>query len=351
MKKTTLFVITAIVAIVALVGFKLAANKEKLDEKNQPPVATTVAIPVTVAEVTEGTVSQQLIKTGNLIPFKEANIMATAQGKVTNVAFQLGSNVKQGATLIQVDNRLKELSLEATQLQISKLKKDVDRYTTLLEGSAATEVQVSDTKFQYENALNQAEQIRKQIQDAAVKAPISGRIVKKNVEPGEFVSPGTVLGTILDVSRLKAEVLVNEKDVYSLREGQAVKVSADVFPDKVFTGHISYISPQGTQDHNYPVEITISNGNVLKAGTFVNVDFSQQSKQMALQIPRSALVESVKNPYVYVVEGNVVRQRKISLGRTFGESVEVTGGLSAGDKVVTTGQINLSDGATVQVTR
>jgi membrane fusion protein, multidrug efflux system len=351
MKKTSLFVIAAIVSIVALVGFKLAANKKKLDEKNQPAVSTQVAIPVTVAEVAEGTVSQQLIKTGNLIPFKEAEIMATTQGKVTTVGFELGSQVQQGATLVQVDNKLKELALESTQLSISKLKKDVDRYNTLLEGSATTEIQVNETRFQYENALNQAEQIRKQIQDAAVKAPISGRIVKKNVEAGEYVNPGAVLGTILDVSRLKAEVLVNEKDVYSLREGQAVKVAADVFPDKAFDGRISYIAPQGNQDHNYPVEITINNGGGLKAGTFVSVDFSQTSKQMALQIPRTALVESVKNPYVYMVEGNMVRRRAITVGRSFGESVEVLGGLAAGDKVVTTGQINLSDGAPIQITR
>ncbi|KAA9347206.1 efflux RND transporter periplasmic adaptor subunit [Larkinella humicola] len=351
MKKTTIIVIVALVAITSLIGFRLASNKKKIDEKNQMPTNTNTAIPVTVAPVEEGTVSQQLVKTGNLIPFKEADITATTAGKVTQVNFDLGSSIRQGATLVQLDNKLKELSLEATRLNIEKLKKDVTRYTTLLAGNATTEIQLNETKYNYENAVNQAEQIQKQIADANVKAPISGRIVKKNIEPGEYITVGTVLGTVLDVARLKVQVPVNESDVYRLREGQTVRVLADVFPGKTFSGRISYIAPQGTEEHNYPVEITIDNAGGLKAGTFVNVDFSQKSNQKALQIPRMALVESIKNPYVYVVNGTTVQKRIIKVGREFDDSIEVLEGLSAGDQVVTTGQLNLSDGKTVQITQ
>ncbi|GAA4457518.1 efflux RND transporter periplasmic adaptor subunit [Nibrella saemangeumensis] len=351
MKKTALIVIVSVLAIVSLIGFRLASNKKKIDEKNQLPTSTNVTIPVTVAQVETGTVTQQLVKTGNLIPFREADIMATAPGKVTRVNFDLGSTVRQGMTLVQVDNRLKELSLEATNLSIDKLKKDVDRYNNLLAGNAATEVQVNDIKYNYENAQNQAEQIKKQIQDATVKAPINGQVVKRTVEVGEFVNTGTVIGSIVDISRLKVEVLVNEKDVYELRKGQSVKVAADVFPGKTFNGQITFISPQGNAEHNYPVEITLNNGNLLKAGTYVNVDFSKTSNEKALQIPRSALVESVKNPYVYVVDGNVAKQRPIKIGREFGDSIEVLSGLTAGEQVITTGQINLTDGAQVQITK
>lgn len=351
MKKTTLIIITSAVVLVALIGFRLASNKKKIDAQNKPVVNTNVAIPVTTMQVEEGAVSQQLVKTGNLIPFREANITATTAGKVTRVNFNLGTQVSQGQTLVELDNRLKELSLQATQLNIDKLKKDVTRYNTLLAGNATTEIQVNETKYNYENAVNQAEQIQKQIQDANVKAPISGQIVQKAIEPGVYITVGSTLGKVLDVARLKVNVLVNESDVYQLRKGQSVKVTADVFPGRTFNGQISYIAPQGTDEHNYPVEITIASANGLKAGTFVNVDFSQKSNQKALQIPRIALVESIKNPYVYVVENNVVHQRKLSVGRDFGDTIEVLGGLSAGDIVVTTGQLNLSEGKSVQITK
>ncbi len=350
MKKSTLLIVAILVGSIGLIAFRLAANKSTIDAQNAPVAAVNTAIPVTVATVAEGVVDQQLVKTGNLIPFREANITATTAGKVQQVNFSLGSFVKSGATLVSLDNELKQISLQATQLNIDKLKKDVTRYNTLLAGNATTELQVNETKYNYENALNQAEQIKKQIADANVKAPISGQIVKRDIEPGEYISPGTVLGTVLDVSRLKVNVPVNESDVYKLSKGQLVNVSTGIFPGKTFRGHISYISPQGSAEHSYPVEITIDQAGVLKAGTFVSVDFTRKSNQKALQIPRAALVESVQNPYVYVLEGNVAKQRKIEVGREFGNQIEVRSGLSAGDKVVTTGQLNLTDGKNIQVT-
>ncbi|CAG5012899.1 Multidrug resistance protein MdtA [Dyadobacter sp. CECT 9275] len=349
--KKKLLVIGAVILIGFLIGYRLVANKAKIDEKNKMPENKNTSIPVTVSVVAEANADQQLTRTGSLIPFKQADIMATSAGKVISVKYELGSYVKKGATVVSVDSRLKELTLQATELNINKLKKDTDRYSKLLAGNAATEIQVNDTKYNYENALNQAEQIKQQISDATVEAPISGRIIKKNIEPGEYVNVGTSLGTILDVSRLKVQVMISENDVYKLKEGQHVKVKTDIYPDKTIDGTISYIAPQGDESHNYPVELVITNSDQLRAGTFVTVSFPQKSAQKTLQIPRSALVESIRNPYVYVVEGKIARQRKIEVGRELGDNIEVLSGLATGETVITSGQINLSEGAAVQVTK
>lgn len=349
--KRKIIIVSSIALIGILIGFRLVANKSKIDAKNKMPDNTGVTIPVTVATVTEGSTDQQLVRTGNLIPYKQAEIMATSAGKVLGVKYELGSYVSKGATIVNVDSKLKQLSLEATELNINKLKRDTERYTKLLAGNAATEVQVTDTKYNYETALNQAEQIKQQINDATIEAPISGRVIKKNIEPGEFVNVGTSLGTILDVSRLKVQVMVGEYDVYKLKEGQHVVVRTDIYPDKKIDGIISYIAPQGDESHNYPVEIVIQNANQLKAGTFVSVSFSQKTSQQGLLIPRSSLVESIRNPYVYVVENNIAKQRKIEVGRELGDKIEVLTGLKAGEAVITTGQINLSEGAAVQIAK
>ncbi|TDE13627.1 efflux RND transporter periplasmic adaptor subunit [Dyadobacter psychrotolerans] len=349
--KRKLIIIGSIALIGILIGYQLVANKSKIDSKNKMPEKTGISIPVTVAIVSEGSTDQQLVRTGNLIPYKQAEIMATSAGKVLSVKYELGSYVNKGATIVSVDSKLKELSLQATELNINKLKKDADRYTKLLAGNAATEIQVNDTKYNYENALNQAEQIKQQISDATVEAPISGRIIKKNIEPGEFVNVGTSLGTILDVTRLKVQVMISESDVYKLKEGQHVQVKTDIYPDKKIDGVISYIAPQGDDSHNYPVEIVIQNTSQLKAGTFVSVSFLQKTSQQALLIPRSSLVESIRNPYVYVMENNIAKQRKIEVGRELGDKIEVLSGLKAGETVITTGQINLSEGVTVQAAK
>ncbi len=345
-----IIIIGIIVLIFGAIGFKLASNKKAIDEKKKPVLESNVAIPVSVTTVALQEVNDQLIKTGNLIPYKEADIMSLTSGKLTAVNFNLGSHVAQGAVVAQVDSRGLQLSMEAAQLTKSKADRDFKRYTTLLEGEATTEITQQDAKLQYENAQNQIEQLNKQIADNRIKAPVSGQVVSKLKEAGEFVNPGTVLGHIVDVSRLKVNVMVGEKDVYTLKPGQKVKVTTDIYPGQTFEGKVSFISAQGDATHNYPVEIELQNrkDNPLKAGTFVYADFSSMSQQKLLLIPRTALVESLKNPFVYLVENDKAVVRKINVGREIGDSIEVLDGIKEGEVVITAGLVNIKEGSLVK---
>jgi RND family efflux transporter MFP subunit len=148
---------------------------------------------------------------------------------------------------------------------------------------------------------------------------------------------------------LKAVVFVNEKEVYQLKVGQAASITSDIFPNKTFVGHVKFISPKGDENHNYRVELQL-NTNALRAGTYVMVGFDLGRRASVLQIPKLALVEGTKNPYVYVVQDNVAKIQKITVGREVGENIEVVSGLQAGQEVVTSGQINLTNGSKITKT-
>ncbi len=350
--KPKIIALAAIAAIIGLMALKLALNKKEIASKQTSDAgAGSMPVAVTIASAKILSAKISLAKTGSLIPEQEANIIASAQGKLEHTDFELGTKVKKGQALAQIDCKLKQLALAQTELTIGKLEKDKERFQVLLEGDAATEVQVNEIIFNYENAKIQAEQMRKQISDATIVAPISGVVVKKNFEEGEFLNPGMNLGTIVDVSNLKVRVQVSETEVYSVQKGQSAKVTSDVLANKIFTGQVNYVSPRGDETHNYLIEITLENdsANSLKAGTFVYVDFSTGEELNVLQIPRSALAESVKNPYVYVVENGAAKMRPIKVGRELGENIEVLEGLDENEIVVTTGQINLTDNAAVKV--
>lgn len=343
-------IIGVIVLIIAAIGFKLAANKQSIEEKKVVANTSDVVIPVKAVNLALQNVDDQLVKTGNLIPFREADITALTSGKLISVNFSLGSMVGQGGVVAQVDSRALQLNLEAANLQRNKADKDFKRYKALLEGEATTEATVQDVQLSYDNAANQIELLNKQIADNRIKAPISGQVVSKLKEPGEFVAPGAVLGHIVDVSRLKVNVMVGEKDAYSLKMGQTVKVTTDIYSGVVFEGKISFISAQGDATHNYQVEVMLSNRGdyPLKAGTFVYADFSKQSAQQLLLIPRTALVESLKNPYVYIIEDGKAKVKKISVGREMGDLIEVTEGLNVGEQVIIAGQVNIKEGTKVK---
>lgn len=353
MKKNTLIVVVVAALLIAAVVFTLVKNKKEIDSKNKVVDRSAVAIPVSVTKAFIGNTGNQFVLPAVTEAENEVDVVASAQGKITSLTFKLGSVVSKGQQLGSVDTKLKELSLKATTLSEAKLKKDYERFNELYQGKAATETNVNDIKYNYENTQVQAEQIKQQIADAIIVAPISGTVVRKNLDEGEFVNPGTAIATIVDVSQLKATVLVSEKDVYKLKTGASVLITSDIYAGKSFKGNIRYISPKGDDSHNYPVEITLANsaGTPLKAGTFIRVAFDVTGSTSTLQIPKIALVEGLKNPYVYVLNGNKAVTKKLVLGREIGENVEVLSGLTEGEEVISSGQINLAEGSTVEVVK
>src|SRR5690606_3104072 len=150
--KKRILLIGVVVLILAAIVFRLASNKKTIEAKKTPAVAEAVAIPVNVVAVRESPIKNALIKTGTLIPYKEADIMAVSAGKLTGVHFELGSRFGSGAVVATVDNRALQLQLEAATLAQQKAEKDFKRYQALLEGEATTEVTFQDAKLNAENA-------------------------------------------------------------------------------------------------------------------------------------------------------------------------------------------------------
>ncbi|WPV64716.1 efflux RND transporter periplasmic adaptor subunit [Chitinophaga sp. LS1] len=351
--KTKYIVSLVVILIIGLIVYKLAVNKKKLNEKNRQAPVTQVQIPVKVAVAKEQLLEINIVKTGNIAPFKEAKVVAMSGGTLTQVRFELGDQVKQEQVLAITDTRQAQLELQKAETDAAKLRNDLDTYTELLKGKAATQEKVNEIKNNYQTALNQVDQARKKLADAAIKAPTSGIISAKPVEQGVFVNAGTEIATIVNLNKAKVQVNLTEAEVYKVTNGQKVKITADVYPGKEFSGTISFISPQADQTHNYLVEIMTDNAtqSILRSGTFVYADFSRKTQEQFLVIPREALTESVKNASVYVVKNNVVHQQIIQTGTEMGGLMQVISGLQAGDSVVTSGQINLKDGTPVSVSK
>jgi RND family efflux transporter MFP subunit len=351
--KTKYIVLTALLAIAALIVFRLTSNKKKLDEKNRPAPVTAVRIPVKAAPAREQLLEISMVKTGNLAPFKEAKALAKTGGTLLQVRFKLGDQVNEGQVLAMIDTRGQQLELQKAETSVAKLRNDLNTYTELLQGKAATQEQVNNIRQDYSNAVNQAGQARKNLADASIKAPTGGIISARPVEEGVFVNAGAEIATIVNLSKAKVQVNLTEAEVYQIMQRQKVKITTDVYPSKVFAGTVTFISPQADQTHNYLVEIQIDNSQkaILRSGTFVYADFSEKTSQRVLVIPREALTESIKNASVYVVENGIARQKSIQTGTETGGMITVTGGLKAGDQVITSGQINLKDGTQVSISK
>lgn len=351
MNKKVLIPSIIAIAVLLFIGIRLFSVKKTMDERNTPPPAVNTAIPVSVAIVTKENVSGELVRYGNLIPNREADITSSMPGKIVSLNLSLGSYVGQGAVVARLDGDQQQVSLQQAQIARNKAEQDYQRTKRLVENDAAPAVQLQDAKVQRDNAQKQIEMVRTQMNDNVVRAPISGQVTQKFKVAGEYVNPGTPIAHVVDISTLKANVMVGEADAYNLKIGDAVTVTTDVFPGKTFSGRITFISNQGDATHNYPVEITLNNNNTqkLKAGTTVNVSFNPRTGGMMMSIPRTALAMGTKEPKVYVVENGKAVLRDIVLGRELGDRVEVISGLAEGAEIISSGLINIKDGSLVKV--
>ena len=342
-----------VVAIILLITLKLAANKKQINERNKPVVNSNIRIPVKVGAVDFHQLDISIKKTGTLAPFKEAVVLASSSGTIKYLNFKLGDHVRQGQVIASMDGRLLLLDLQKAATDKAKYKNDLDTYTDLYNGHAATQEKLNEVRQDYDNAETQFSQARKQLEDAGIKAPTTGIISVKDVEQGVYVNAGASIATVVNDAEIKVQVNLTEDEVYRVKQGQHVDITTDVYPNKVFNGRISFISPQADATHSFLVEVIIQSepNYVLHPGTFVNADFAKHTQQQVLMVPREALAESVQNASVYVVEGNVTKQKTVVTGREMGDYVEIISGLNKNEVVVLSGQINLKDGTPVIISK
>lgn len=345
-------VITTVVILLlgGLMAWQLMANKQEIDSKKEVKI-NNQTISVTVADVEKKSIGSSINLTGTTEANQVVKVASKTTGEIVRVNFKLGDYVTKGTVLASVDDTYCKLTLENAKINYEKYKEDVQRYQILREGDAVSETQLRDMKIAFENAKIQLEQAQKQLDDTHMRAPFSGYITSKDVEPGKFVSVSTPIAEIADISELKVVLSVSESNVYNLQKGQQISVNTQIYPGTSFTGKIVHISPKGDNSHSYPIEISLTNSkeHPLKAGTYVEVSIEMDKSQPALYIPRESIISSIKDPSVYRINNDMVELVKLTTGKSYDSYLEVTSGLNEGDKIVTAGQINLMDGAKVAV--
>lgn len=159
---------------------------------------------------------------------------------------------------------------------------------------------------------------------------------------------GAQVADFIDPAQLKAVVSITESEVYNVKKGDKVILTTDVLPAELFDGVVDVVSAKGNGRLSYQVEILLTGKNAgrLKSGMYVSAQMlsGKTSDTRELVISRRAIIESLKNPEVYVVKDNKAYRTKITIGRVFDNYVAVAGGLNPDDMVVVSGQINLVDG-------
>ena len=201
----------------------------------------------------------------------------------------VGSIVKKGQALIQLDNSLLKLQLQTVEIQIEGLEADVKRYTILAQADAIQGVQLEKTELALKSAKVQKATLMEQINKTTIVAPFSGIVTAKLTEEGAFAAPGVPLLQITDISYLKFTVNVPENELSQFQLNQIYTLTADVYPETALSGKVIMTGSKANMGNSFPVQFSVKNTTDLKikSGMFGSVQLKNDSDEKHIIIPAS----------------------------------------------------------------
>jgi RND family efflux transporter MFP subunit len=348
--KRVITVSSIVVVLIILTAIKLKSNKKAVEEKLYIRDSTE-AILVVSTTPSKHTFEESLSFLGVFDALHQNNIASDGSGKLIKLFVEEGDHVSAGQTIAKLDDEMILLQIQNVQLNIEQLKNDNARFSSLKKDHVVSNVEAEKVELGLKSAEVQLKQLQKQLRSTTITAPFSGVVSKRMVDLGSMVMPGTPIVELTDVSSLKLTVSVPERDILKFKNGQKVNAKADVYGDVTFSGVITNIAVQADASHNFKVQTMVRNSseNKLMAGMYGTVALSNSKSITALSIPRKALIGSSKNPKVYVVRNGKAKLTSFNAGTSDGEFIEVVSGLSASDKIVIKGQVNLQDNSNVKI--
>ena len=350
--KKIIITILIIVSALALIAYTLINNKKENEAKTAIVAEQNASVSVKVGTVTNEDVSLDFSANGNFEPLQELKFSAEKPGRVVRVLVKEGDNVRIGQTLAIIRSEQILSDLQTAQASYQNAQADYNRFENAYKTGGVTKQQLDQAKLGLVTSRSRLQQAKVNIGDTNIKATISGIVNKRYIEPGSVLGASTPMFDIVNVSKLKLKVTINESQVASLKLGNIIQVSASVYPDTKFSGRITFIAPMADNSLNFPVEIEIANNssNDLKAGMYGTAQFSSnQQRKSLIIVPRNAFVGSVSSNQIFVAENGIAKLKTVTAGRILGDKVEIINGLSEGETVIITGQINLQDGSKVDI--
>jgi multidrug efflux system membrane fusion protein len=341
----------------AFVGFNAFRNRmiAQFFATNKPPPTT-----VTVAETKSEVVPNLLRAVGDLVAVHQVNVTSDVSGRITEILFTAGSDVKAGSPLVQLFDAPEQGDLASFKAQATVAQLSLDRAKQLASRQFGPQATVDTAQAAFDQATAGIAKTQAIISQKLVRAPFDGELGVRHVEVGQYLTAGTQIVTLTDLSAVYANFTTTEKDRATLQVGQTVRVVVDAYPTRKFEGKITTIEPQiNTDTRNIRIQATIENpDHVLKPGMFATTTVVLPDKPAVVTVPETAVDYTLYGDSVYLITEKKADDGTTSLTavRTFVRTgdrldgrVVITNGLKPGDRLVAVGQLKLQSGAAVAI--
>jgi membrane fusion protein (multidrug efflux system) len=355
--------------VVTVVVLALAAYKGfSIYREIQMFSAPQPAISVSAARAETLNWQSRLPAIGTLKAFQGVDLTAEVSGTVSQVLFQSGEQVALGQPLLQLDSEVERAILATAEAVRALARVEYERGQNLIKRQAISKSEFDRLNAELLKAEASVTQLKAELNKKRILAPFSGTIGIRQVDVGDYLSPGSAFATLQDLSKLYVDFFLPEQAYPQLAIGQRVRLSVAAYPGEVFEGEIGAINPKVEDStRNVQVRAMLANpDSKLLPGMFANLDVLLPGDKPQVVVPETAITYTLYGNSVYVIgekkddQGQVVKddqgQTQLVVERRFVETGErrdgqvlIRKGLQAGEQVVTAGQLKLDNGAHVKV--
>jgi membrane fusion protein (multidrug efflux system) len=346
--RTSLAVFCSVIIMVAF--FNGCKETKKESAHGVKPAADTTAIKVIVADVKEGAFEDWGTYSADLRGLEDANLAAPSQGGRVNSIKPVGTYVKAGEALCDIESEKYEAALQAAQAQVDVAKGDLERAKINVEKGSLGRSALDAANLAYQNARMGRATAKRAYEDCRCEAPFDGVLVSRSIDRFQTVSGGMPTVRLSKLNQLEAVIAISETEAFSFSEGMKTEFRLLQNQEQVYIGKITSIDRAvDTRSRTITARIVLANpSGLLKPGMVGRARILRKNYQKSIVIPATALLRLQNGTSVMVVENGVAKQHLVDIAVSNGDSVMIRSGLTAGDKLIISGAFQVSEGTKVK---
>ncbi len=302
--------------------------------------------------VTSSSLSNKIEVAGNILPFELTEIRSEISGRVTQLNFKEGTNIKSSSLLVKLFDGDLQAQLKKLNVQLQIAEKTEERQRELLKISGISQQDYDLSLLQVNNIKADIELTQVNISKTEILAPYSGRIGLRNISLGAYLTPSNLITTLSQVDKKKITFSVPEKYSSEIKQGTKINFGIEGTDKKYTATILASESVIESNTRNLKILATINDPDQkLTPGTFAKVSLELGKNEHAVLVPTQAIIPSARSKQLILYRDGNPEFVNVTTGARGVETVEVTTGIKAGDTVVTTGLLFIRKDSKLKITK
>lgn len=304
------------------------------------------AVPVDVIIAQSQGLTSSVEVNGSVLSYEMVEFHPEISGRITYLNVPDGAVVKEGTVLVRINDADLQAQLEQEKNQLDLAKKTEKRYKALLATNSINQSDYDVALSQVNNYQALVDVTLAQIDKTIIKAPFTGQLGLRQVSPGAYVTPQTIISTLQQTDKVKIDFTMPESYIKMVKIGDTVSIGTNLSaePRKAI---VIAIEPQiNTATRNIKARAIVI-GNGINPGAFVKVVLNKRSR--GIMVPSNAIIPDALSNLVVVVKNNKAVFKNVETGTRNADGVELTSGVNPGDSIVVSGVLFVRPNAKVKV--